>query len=35
MAGANGSVYNFGDALSLPATTGLASNSPIVAIAGT
>ena len=35
MAGANGSVYTFGDALPLPAPTGLASNLPIVAIAGT
>ena len=35
MAGANGHVYTFGDAVSLPAPTGLASNLPIVAIAGT
>jgi len=35
MAGADGSVYAFGDAVSLPAPSGLASNLPIVAIAGT
>jgi hypothetical protein len=35
MAGADGDVYTFGDAVSLPAPTGLASNLPIVAIAGT
>jgi hypothetical protein len=35
MAGADGSVYTFGDAVSLPAPSGIASNSPIVAIAGT
>jgi hypothetical protein len=35
MAGANGAVYDFGDAVSLPAPSGLADKLPIVAIAGT
>jgi hypothetical protein len=35
MAGANGAVYSFGDAPSLRAPTGLATNLPVTAIAGT